>query len=59
MGLDNLEDILTIKELTEFLKVSESTIKRALKSGELQGFKVGRDWRIEREAVIKWINQEK
>lgn len=56
MGLDNLQDILTVKQLSEFLQVSELTIKRALKAGELKGFKVGNVWRIEKEEVMKWLD---
>jgi len=55
MGLDNLPEIITPKQLAEFLQVSEQTIKRALKAGKLIGFKVGRDWRIEKEEVINWL----
>jgi len=59
MILDDLPDILTPRELAEFLKVSDQTIKRALKSGELEAFKVSRDWRIEKKSVIKWIENKK
>jgi len=55
MGLENLSEVLTPKQLAEFLQVSDQTIKRALKAGKLKGFKVGRDWRIEKEEVIKWL----
>lgn len=58
MGLDNLPDILTVKQLSEFLQVSEMTIKRAIKSSELEAFKVGRDWRIEKEAVMNWVRKK-
>jgi len=57
LGLDNLPDIITPKQLAEFLQISEMTVKRALKSGELNGFKVRRDWRIEKESVINWVKQ--
>lgn len=57
MGLDNLPEIITPKQLAEFLQISEMTVKRALKSGELQGFKLGRDWRIEKEEVLKWAKK--
>lgn len=55
MGLDNMPDIVTVKQLAEFLQVSDLTIKRAIKSGKLEAFKVGRDWRIEREKAIEWL----
>lgn len=57
MGLDNLPEIVTPKQLAEFLQLSEMTVKRALKSGELKGFKAGRDWRIEKEEVLKWVKK--
>lgn len=59
MGLENLPDIMTVKELADFIKISEITIKRALKSGELKGFKVAGNWRIERESVLEWVKKEK
>lgn len=55
MGIDNLPEIITPQQLADFLQVSDQTIKRSLKSGGLIGFKVGRDWRIEKEEVIKWL----
>ncbi len=55
MVLDNMPDILTIKELAKYLKLSELTIKRAIYSGKLEAIKAGRDWRIEKGAVLKWI----
>jgi len=59
VGLDQLPNITTIKELSDFLKVSVQSIKRAIYSGKLKAFKVGRDWRIEKDAVIEWIEQGK
>ena len=59
MIFENLPDVLTVKELADYLKVHETTIKRALKSGKLKGFKATRDWRISKQAVIQWINEKK
>ena len=58
MGLDKLPEIMTVKQLADFLQVTELTIRRALTSGKLKGFKIGRDWRIEKEAVIEWLKEE-
>jgi excisionase family DNA binding protein len=58
MGVENLQDIVTIKELADFLKVSEITIRRAIDSGDLKALKIGKSWRIEKEAVIKWLKEE-
>jgi len=56
MVFENLPDVATVKQLAEFLQVSEQTIKKALKSGALKGFKIMRDWRISKDAIIKWID---
>jgi excisionase family DNA binding protein len=58
MGLDNLPDIVTVKQLAEFLQVTELTIRRSINSEALKAFKVGREWRIERTAVIEWLKEE-
>lgn len=57
MGLDNLPEVLTTKQLAEFLQVSDQTVKRAIKAGKLKAFKIGKDWRIEKEEVIKWVKE--
>lgn len=58
MGLDNLPDVITIKQLAEFLQVSEITIKRAIKAGDLKALKVGKSVRIEKESVMEWLEQK-
>lgn len=57
MGLDNLPEILTVKQLADFLQISEATIKRAIKAGKLEAFRVGRDWRIEKHCVMDWVKK--
>lgn len=57
MVLDNLPNVLTVKQLAEFLNISDQTVKKAIKGGRLEAFKVERDWRIEREAVLKWVKR--
>ena len=56
---ENLPDVVTLKQLAEFLKVSEMTIRRVLISGELKGFKIARDWRIDKKSILQWIEEQK
>lgn len=58
MGLDNLPDIITIKQLAEFLQISEPTIHRAIKAGNLKSLKVGKSVRIEKESVMEWLKEK-
>jgi excisionase family DNA binding protein len=46
--------VLTVKELSAYLRVHPSTIYRLLKKGQIPGFKLGSDWRFNIEAIDRW-----
>ena len=54
--IENLPAILTVKEISQLLKISDQTVKRALKSNTLKGFKIGREWRIYKTELVRWAN---
>jgi excisionase family DNA binding protein len=47
-------EVLTVKELANYLKIHESTVYRLIKTRQLPAFKVGRDWRFNREQIDRW-----
>jgi len=48
-------EILTVEELMELLYIGKNTAYRLLKSGEIRAFRIGRVWKIPREAVTDYI----
>jgi excisionase family DNA binding protein len=46
--------VITIGELSEYLRVHRSTLYRLLKNGQLPGFKIGSDWRFNVEIIDQW-----
>ena len=52
-------NIVTAKELSQFLKLSESTIYKLASQGELPGFRVGDSWRFDMEEVLRVIKKSK
>ncbi len=52
------EDILTIREVTEYLKVTERTLYRLVQEGQLPAFKVGNSWRFRRADLERWISKQ-
>lgn len=46
-------DILTIREVAEYLKNNEKTAYRLAAEGKLPGFKVGGAWRFRRDEIEK------
>ncbi len=54
-----IDEILTLKEVAEYLKLAEKTAYRLAAEGKLPGFKVGGSWRFKREDVHSWIERQK
>ena len=46
-----MDEILTVREVAEYLKLSRTTVWRWCHAGKLQAFKVGRSWRIHRSEL--------
>jgi len=53
--ISDIPPILTVRELSEYLKVHPSTIYRLLKTGQLPAFRVGSDWRFNVEEIERWL----
>lgn len=48
--------IMTRKEAQEILRVSKGTILKLIQSGELEAFKLGKNYRITKESLIDFLN---
>ena len=59
MRLDDLPDVLTIKDTAAFLGVSDPTIRRMIANDELHANRVLTRWRIPKWAVESWLNNGK
>ena len=53
------DEILTLKEVAEYLKLAEKTAYRLAAEGKLPGFKVGGSWRFKQEDIQNWIEEKK
>lgn len=53
-----MDEILTVQEVADYLKVSRTTVWRWCNEGKLSAFKVGRGWRIHRLEVEKIIGYD-
>ena len=51
-------DILMIKDVAEYLKVTERTIYRLAAAKKIPAFKVGGSWRFSLLEIDKWIQQQ-
>ena len=51
-------EILTIKQVADYLKVTERTIYRLAAAKQIPAFKVGGSWRFSRTDIDSWIKQQ-
>jgi len=58
MSTINPKEVYTTEEAQEFLKISNSTIKRLLKKGIIKAYKVGRQYRIWGSEILILISPE-
>lgn len=52
---EQFDDILTVTELAEALKIGHTQAYRLLKSKKIEAYKEGKDWKIPKESLIKYI----
>ena len=53
------DEILTLPEVAQLLKVAEKTVYSMAQKGQLPAFKVGGQWRFKRVDLDQWIEQRK
>ena len=52
----NQEDqVMNVKEVSEYLRLAESTVYKLASEGKLPGRKVGGTWRFSRKGLEDWL----
>ncbi|MCX4322341.1 MAG: helix-turn-helix domain-containing protein [Lachnospiraceae bacterium] len=58
MEFDDFGDILFFNDVRYILGISKSTLLKLLHSGTIPAFKVGRQWRFNKEMIIAYTRQQ-
>ena len=51
---DEMDSVLTVQDVAEYLRLNPSTVYQLLKRKQLPAFKIGSDWRFNRESIDRW-----
>jgi excisionase family DNA binding protein len=54
-GNDN--EIMTVHEVAEYLRLAEATIYKLAQSGEIPAAKVGGTWRFKKDMIDEWFRE--
>jgi excisionase family DNA binding protein len=52
------KEIMTVKQVAEYLQMDEHTIYKLARSGQIPSIKIAGQWRFKKEVIDKWISQE-
>ena len=52
------DEVLTIREVADLLKIGDKTAYTMAQAGELPGFKVRGQWRFRRSDLDSWIHDQ-
>lgn len=54
---ETYDDILTITDVAEILKTGTTQVYKIVRSGQLKGYKEGKDWKITKQALIRYVKE--
>ena len=52
----NLPLVLTTQQVADLLQVDHRTMTNYCRHGQIKAFKIGKHWRITREALLSFVN---
>lgn len=55
---EDMDHIMTIEEVARYLSLHELTVRRLAREGEIPAFKIGRQWRVKKNLLDRWIERE-
>ncbi|HBI61480.1 MAG TPA: excisionase [Lachnospiraceae bacterium] len=53
--LEQYQDILSVFDVAEVLFIGKNRVYELLEKKELKGFRIGRVWKIPRDALLEYI----
>lgn len=57
-GAEAPNEILTIEELAEYLRIPKSTLYKLVREGSVRCQKVGKHRRFHKDAIDKWLKRQ-
>jgi excisionase family DNA binding protein len=49
--------LYTASEVAELLRLNPQVVQRKLQAGEIPGYRIGKEWRVERARLLAWLEE--
>lgn len=50
-----MDELLTLEELAEYLKISKHTLYKMVEKGKLPALKIANQWRFKKKKIEEWL----
>ncbi len=54
-----MEELLTLKELSKYLKISKPTLYKMVEKGKIPALKIANQWRFKNEDINSWVEKQR
>ena len=51
------DEIMTVKQLADYLKLNYQTVYKKVQKNEIPGSKIGRSWRFQKIVIDRWLSE--
>jgi excisionase family DNA binding protein len=51
-------EVLTVEEVSDLLRIHQSTLYRMIRQGKIPSFQIGTDWRFLRHRLVRWMAEQ-
>ncbi|MDA3959138.1 helix-turn-helix domain-containing protein [Oceanispirochaeta sp.] len=52
------DQAFTIKDLSKYLRIAESSLYKLVREGKIPGQKIGKTWRFFKPAIDSWLSEK-
>lgn len=58
MPLNTAKNLLTVKEVAEFLRINPITVYRMAQNNSIPALKINSSWRFRLDSIEKWLEEK-
>ena len=52
------QEVMTVKDVAKYLKLSVITVYKLLKEGKIPGFRIGSSWRVHKNDLLNMMGKK-
>lgn len=53
------DEIMTVRQLADYLKLNFQTVYKKVQKGEIPASKIGKGWRFQKTVIDRWLAEDK